>query len=153
MIRVHRLTAQDPLAQQEEHLRDDILLKPIGFTMGMFRKEFPSFDKAAERFVAVFDHPTGDKVVGCVALLPHHPRPGVGKLMQMCVDTQMQRSGVGRKLVAALEKRAFGEIGLIELFCHARADAVPYYEKLGWVVEGDKFMEAGVEHYKMTLRG
>ena len=153
MIRVHRLTTNDPLTPQEVRLRDDVLLKPIGFTMDLFRKEFPQFDATAERFVAVFDHPTGDKVVGCVALIPHHPRPGVGKLMQMAVDTQMQRSGVGRRLVAAREKRAFGEIGLIELYCHARADAVPYYEKLGWVVDGPMFMEAGVEHYKMTFRG
>lgn len=153
MIRVHRLTPNDPLTEQEERLREDVLLRPIGYSMAMFDKEFPQFRRIAERFVAIFDHPTGDRVVGCVALLPHFPKPGVGKLMQMAVDAQMQRSGIGRKLVVALEKRAFGEIGLVELFCHARVDAAPYYERLGWTISGPLFMEAGVEHYKMTFRG
>jgi predicted GNAT family N-acyltransferase len=35
---------------------------------------------------------------------------------------------------------------------HAQQQVIPFYEKLGFVKEGDIFEEAGIMHYKMTLR-
>ncbi|MCL4741864.1 MAG: GNAT family N-acetyltransferase [Phycisphaerales bacterium] len=150
MIRVRRITTVDPLYEQECALRDAVLLRPIGYSMEAFRRDF-GIDDRAEHFVAVFDHPSGPRVVGCALLIPDYPHPGVGKLMQMAVDLQRQGEGIGRRLVVELERRAFGELGLREVFCHARDDAMGFYSRLGWRVDGEQFTEVGVPHHRMCL--
>jgi ribosomal protein S18 acetylase RimI-like enzyme len=96
-------------------------------------------------------------VVGVVVLVPPHGlksggTPGQGKLMQMAVEPQRQGEGIGRMLVVQLEAYAFGQRKYTELFCHARLDAVGFYEKLGWVIQGEQFDEAGIGHYRMVQR-
>jgi predicted GNAT family N-acyltransferase len=151
VVRIERITRSSPLYEQEVDLRTRVLLEPVGLDLAGFAALFPGCEERFEHFVAIFDHPTGPRVIGCVLLLPHYPEQGVGKLMQMAVDPQRQREGIGRKLVTALEVRAFGELGLDALFCHAREDAAGFYAQLGWSVEGEPFLEAGVPHYKMVF--
>lgn len=153
MIEYLRIDRQHPLYQQEVALRQNVLLDPINYNMQMFEQEFPGFEDRFEHFVAVVDHPKGKRVIGCALLLPHFPEdePATGKLMQMAVDPQRQREGIGRRLVIELERRALGELGLTRLYCHARVDASDFYASLGWVRTGEPFMEAGIEHYKMVF--
>lgn len=141
----------NPLYPQACELRENVLLRPIGFDMARFRELF-DVEERFEHFVAVFDHPSGPRVIGTACLLPDYPSPGIGKLMQMAVDPQRQGEGIGRRLVVALERRAFGELGLTELFCHARDNAYGFYESLGWDFDSDTFSEAGVPHRKMVFR-
>jgi predicted GNAT family N-acyltransferase len=152
MIRIRRITTDDPLYQQECALRESVLLRPLGLSMADFHREFPGIEGRLEHFVAVFDHPSGPRVVGCAALLPDHPSTGSGKLMQMAVDLQRQGEGIGRRLVVAIERRAFGELGLTELYCHAQLGAVGFYSSLGWAFDGDTFLEAGIQHRRMVFR-
>ncbi len=142
---------QDPLYSQECALREQVLLGPIGYNMARFKAEFGVEDRF-EHFVAVFDHPGGARVVGCATLLPNHPGPGVGKLMQMAVDPQRQGEGIGTRLVVAVERRGFGELGLTELFCHARDTSYGFYTSIGWVFDSETFVEAGVDHRRMVFR-
>lgn len=151
MIEIRRITMDDPLYPQECALREDVLLRPIGYDIERFRQEF-GVEEKFEHFVAVFDHPGGPRVVGTACLLPGYPQAGTGKLMQMAVDLQRQGEGIGRRLVVAIERRAFGELGLSELFCHARDNAYGFYESLGWDFDSDTFVEAGVPHRKMVFR-
>ena len=139
-----------PLYPQELDLRERVLLQPIGYTMARFVDEY-RMEEAFEHFVAVIDHPKGKRVIGCVCLATNHPTPGVGKLMQMAVDPQRQGEGIGRELVAHLERRAFGELGLRELFCHAQENACPFYARMGWTAVGERFLEAGIPHFKMVF--
>ncbi len=151
MVRIRRISLLDPLYPQECDLRVAVLLAPIGFDMPRFHAEFPGVEERFEHFVAVFDHPRGDRVVGCATLLPHTPDETTGKLMQMAVDPQRQGEGIGRRLVAAVESRAFGELGLRSLYCHARVPVIGFYRSLGWEVESDEFSEAGVPHVRMRV--
>jgi predicted GNAT family N-acyltransferase len=155
VISIRRITPDSPLFAQEVALREEVLLKPIGLDAAKFRAMFPDGgdrEQNFEHFVAVFDHPGGERVVGTALLLPSYPRPGVGKLMQMAVDLQRQGEGIGTRLVVALERRAFGELGLTELFCHARDTAFGFYASLGWEFDSDIFSEAGVPHRRMIFR-
>lgn len=151
MVRIARIDRNHRLYPQEVELRQRVLLDPINYSLAEFEIDFPGFEERFEHFVAVIAHPSGDRVIGCVVLLADYPEKGHGKLMQMAVDPQRQREGIGKKLVAELERRAFGELGLAQLYCHSRADAVPFYYGMGWEVEGDTFMEAGIEHSKMVF--
>ncbi len=145
----------DALHAQEVALREDVLLGPIGMDCPKFRTMFPeggAREENFDHFVAVFDHPGGARVVGTALLLPNHPKPGTGKLMQMAVDKQRQGEGIGTRLVVAIEQRAFGNLGLTEIYCHARDTAYGFYQSLGWTFDSDVFDEAGVPHRRMVFR-
>ncbi|MBX3386549.1 MAG: GNAT family N-acetyltransferase [Phycisphaeraceae bacterium] len=151
MIQIHRITPDHPLYPQEVALRNSVLLNPIGLDVGRLQDLFPLLETAGEHYVAVFDHPSGPRVVGTAMLVPNHPEPGSGKLMQMTVDPQRQGEGIGTRLVVAIERRAFGELGLRRLFCHARDTAYGFYSSLGWNFDSDTFEEAGIPHRRMTF--
>ena len=155
MIQVRRIMVTDALHAQEVALREDVLLGPIGMDCPKFRAMFPeggAREENFDHFVAVFDHPGGARVVGTALLLPNYPKPGVGKLMQMAVDMQRQGEGIGTRLVVAIEQRAFGNLGLSEIFCHSRDTAYGFYQSLGWAFDSDVFDEAGVPHRRMVFR-
>lgn len=37
-----------------------------------------------------------------------------------------------------------------QLYLHAQLPAIPFYERYGFRVEGDEFIEADIRHYRMT---
>lgn len=37
------------------------------------------------------------------------------------------------------------------IYLHAQLTAVPLYQKMGFVIDGEIFEEAGIQHYKMIL--
>ena len=152
VIQVRRITRDDPLYKQEVALRESVLLGPIGLDLARFMTMFPGAEEAFEHFVAVFNHPDGPRVVGCALLLPNYPSVGTGKLMQMAVDLQRQGEGIGTRLVVAIERRAFAELSLRELFCHSRDTAYAFYASLGWTFDSDTFEEAGIPHRRMVFR-
>jgi predicted GNAT family N-acyltransferase len=155
LIQVRRISIDDPLHAQEVRLREDVLLGPIGLDGPRFRAMFPeggAREEHFEHFVAVFDHPAGPRVVGTALLLPNYKQPGSAKLMQMAVDRQRQGEGIGTRLVVAMEQRAFGQLGLGEMWCHARDTAYGFYQSLGWEFDSDVFDEAGIPHRRMVFR-
>jgi predicted GNAT family N-acyltransferase len=169
VLSIVRIHPDHPLYPQECALREEVLLRPLGLSMDWWRKNFGEIEDRAEHFVATVEHPrpapgkvsafgTGRRVIGCAALLPHDSSAGggggagIGRLMQMAVDRQRQGEGVGRRLVATIESRAFGELGLRELYCHAQVRALPFYEQLGWEAVGDIFEEGGIPHRRMVIR-
>ncbi|HMN40706.1 MAG TPA: GNAT family N-acetyltransferase [Phycisphaerales bacterium] len=155
MITVRRISFDDPLHAQAVRLREEVLLAPIGLDGPRFRAMFPeggAREEHFEHFIAVFDHPSGPRVIGTALLLPNYPTRGVGKLMQMAVDLQRQGEGVGTRLVVAIEQRAFGQLGMEEIFCHARDTAYGFYRSLGWDFDSEVFQEAGVPHRRMRFR-
>lgn len=156
VIKVQRITPQSPLYQSAVALRESVLLNPIGYDHDKFMAGYPGVEERAEHFVAALDHPTGERVVGCLLLLtdekPSEGGQSQAKVMQMAVDPQRQGEGLGRRLVVAAEARAFGELGLSRLYCHAQDRAVGFYEALGWTPEGEPFEEAGIGHRKMVLQ-
>ena len=151
VIEYRKIDTSDPLYEQACALRESVLLRPIGKDIAWFIDQYPEIDRRAEHFVAILAHPAGERVVGVVLLIPDYPEKGVGKLMQMAVDPQRQGEGIGHRLVIELETRAFGELGLREVFCHAQNAAIGFYDKLGWTADPEEFTEAGIAHHRMWL--
>ena len=142
-----------PLYEQEVALRTAVLLKPLDMSIEDYYNMAPGREEKCEHFVALIDHPTGDKVIGAATLYPPQPDSDEtsGKVQQMCVDPQRQGEGIGTKLMIAIEVRAFTELALPGLYCHAQLSAMPFYEKLGWEVGSDIFQEAGIDHKRMQI--
>jgi ribosomal protein S18 acetylase RimI-like enzyme len=92
------------------------------------------------------------KLVGCVVLTPVPNSDGsVAKLRQMAVDPDHQGRGVGARLLAFAEKLS-AERGYREIVLHARETAVSFYERGGYVAEGEIFTEVTAPHRKMRKR-
>lgn len=67
---------------------------------------------------------------------------------QVSVQAEVQGSGVGTRLMAFAEGQARTQ-GFSEMVLHARETAVPFYERIGYVAEGEFFEESGLPHILM----
>lgn len=120
-------------------LRYKILREPLGLK---FTEEELMKDEADVHVCAQM----GDKVVACLTLT--NGGDNTLKIRQVAVDTEHQSKGFGKLLNDAAEEYAVKN-GYVELNCHARKTAVPFYQKQGYRVVGDEFTEVTIPHYKM----
>jgi len=81
-------------------------------------------------------------VVGTGRLLPD------GHIGRMAVLSQARGSGVGSALLRALMEAARAR-GDREVALSAQAHAIPFYERFGFVAEGDEYDDAGIAHRMM----
>ena len=138
MIEIVRIDTSQALYPQEIDLRVRVLREPLG--MSRESVTFP-FENEAEHFLAV----ERECVVGCALL---HRRELASKVFQMCVEPTLQRRGLGRQLIAALECWAKTQ-GIERLFLHARAQVAEFYVRLGYQAVGQAFQEIGMPHLRM----
>ena len=74
---------------------------------------------------------------------------GVVKAERMAVLADCRGLNIGRELMNRLLEDARRE-GCQSALLNAQTSVVPFYEKLGFVAEGDEFFEAGIPHFRMT---
>jgi GNAT superfamily N-acetyltransferase len=130
---------QQPEYMQVLALRQEVLRKPLG--LNLYEE-----DLTGELDAHIFIYEAASKVVGCVLAFPvDHDTI---RLKQMAVDPAIQKSGIGSKLMLAAEEFARSK-GFCKIYFHARAAAIPFYEKLGYEIWSDTFDEVGIPHKKM----
>jgi predicted GNAT family N-acyltransferase len=125
--------------RQMVKLRDDILRKPLG--LGFTPEELDS--EKDNMLIAAFED---EQILGCCMLVEE--QPGTVRLRQMAVLNDLQGKGIGRALMNFAENIA-RDRGYKILRMHARAHAVGFYEKVGYKVHGDPFVEVTIPHYVM----
>ncbi|MBM7564721.1 GNAT family N-acetyltransferase [Paenibacillus sacheonensis] len=75
--------------------------------------------------------------------------PGIAKLQRIAVLLPYRGTGVGRKLIAAMEADA-KEAGYTASILGAQCTAEGFYHKLGYETEpGEPFLDAGIPHVNM----
>lgn len=74
-----------------------------------------------------------------------------GKIGRMAVLAAHRGTGVGRLILKEL-LGVGARAGLAQVYCYAQCHAIRFYEGLGFVAEGPVFLEAGIEHRRMTAR-
>jgi len=125
--------------QQMVKLRDDILRKPLGLSFSPEELE----NEKSNLMIGAFED---GNILGCAMLVEESSR--VVKLRQMAVLNALQGKGIGRALMQFAENLA-RDHGYRVLTMHARKNAVGFYEKMGYTVKGDEFMEVSIPHYEM----
>ena len=130
------------LYPEELELRYRVLRAPLGMTRDSVK--FP-FDTDSLHLVEV----DAGRVVGCVLFHPESERSG--RLFQMAVDPTQQRTGLGSRLVRALEEELVRR-GFQEVTLHARAAVRGFYETLGYSVYDEPFVEVNIPHLHMRRR-
>jgi len=73
---------------------------------------------------------------------------GKGKIERICVLSDHRGTGAGKFIMNAIENYA-KENGIAILKLNAQTYAIPFYEKLGYSVVSDEFMDAGIPHKTM----
>lgn len=130
------------LYEQMVQLRLDILRKPLGLS---FTKE--ELDKEKEDIlIASFDE---DQMLGCCILTKIDDRRI--RLRQMAVEKNLQGKGIGESIISFAENIARDK-GYKILMMHARDTAIGFYEKYGYAVKGEQFIEVKTNHHVMEKR-
>lgn len=80
--------------------------------------------------------------VACARLSPD------GQIGRMAVLMQERGTGLGAQLLSVVVKQALKEKHT-NIHLHAQTQALEFYHKAGFVVEGEEFMDAGIPHLNM----
>lgn len=100
--------------------------------------EWDADDATATHFLLYAD----GEPVGTARLLPD------GHIGRVAILPQWRKHGLGERLM--LHVMAHAEtLGLSPLILSAQLQALPFYQRLGFVVSSDEYMEAGIPHREM----
>jgi predicted GNAT family N-acyltransferase len=113
-------------------VRHEVFIEEQGVPV---QEEFDDDDPACVHVVVTDD----GQAVGTGRLKPD------GRIGRVAVLKSARGSGVGRAIMAALEEHARA-CGMQRLWAHAQVQALIFYERLGYRVAGETFMEAGIAH-------
>jgi cystathionine beta-lyase len=103
--------------------------------------EVDGLDPECAHFVARLDA----RVVGTARL---READGAAKAERVAVLAAARGAGAGRALMRALEAEA-SRRGYACVVLSAQEAVIPFYERLGYQVESERFIEAGIPHRKM----
>lgn len=88
------------------------------------------------------------RLVSVASLFPQGD--GVSRLRKFATLPDFQHLGMG----TALLKHVIAELpkmGVVRLWCHARASALPFYARFGFVAEGEPFNKGPVSYVRAEL--
>ncbi|TAL41929.1 MAG: GNAT family N-acetyltransferase [Chitinophagaceae bacterium] len=128
-----------PEYRQMIKLRDDILRRPLG--LGFSEEELET--EKDNLLIGAFED---EDILGCAMLVEENPT--TIRLRQMAVLNDLQGKGIGRALMQFAENLA-RDHGYKILSMHARINAIGFYEKMGYKVTSDAFIEVTMPHYVM----
>ena len=120
-------------------LREEVFVGEQGVTLAADRDG--DDDPEAVHLVAV-----EDGVLGTCRMLVEPG--GTARFGRLCVRASARGRGIAGALLAAAEAEARAA-GAIRIGMHAQTDALPLYERAGFIPYGDRFDEEGIEHLGM----
>ena len=125
----------------ECRLREGVLRRPLGLPLS-------EEDLAGEKDQLHFGlFGPGNELVACVVAVRLSPTEA--RIRQMAVSPSHQRKGLGQRLMVDLERNLEAR-GFRKFVLNARSSAVGFYEKLGYAVVGDEFVDVTVPHVRMS---
>jgi len=86
-----------------------------------------------------------------VATARLHNNKSVTHIGRMAVLKPYRQQGVGTLMLETLLEQAQLN-GVKEVAINAQTTAITFYQRLGFMSVGDEFDDAGIPHYKMTLK-
>ncbi len=125
---------------QSVDLRQRVLREPLGMQLAgtQLAQETDMYH------LGIFDKKIN--ILGCLIL--QQKETETFQMKQVAVDTHLQGKGIGKKLVHFAEKFVQRQHAK-KIILHARANAVPFYEKLSYQSKGNFFDEIGIPHILM----
>lgn len=142
MTKVRYFYQNDPDFKFVKSIRKTVFVYEQGIKE---KKEFDKYDNNAI-FAVLFENKTPIATARCLEV-----KNGF-KIGRIAVLKAYRGKGYGRIIVNDLCKRAFIKGGKY-VYVDAQLDAVPFYEKLGFKVNGSEITDRGLPHIPMVLEG
>ncbi len=120
-------------------LRMDILRRPLGLS-------FSEADLEKEKLDILIGAFEEDELMACCILTK--VAEDTCKLRQMAVRPKIQGTGLGAAMMNYAEQLA-KDAGYKKMVMNARKTAKGFYEKLGYEIKGDEFVEVTLPHFYM----
>lgn len=120
-------------------LRHQMLRKPLGLSFSDEELQ----QEAAHILLGCFDE---DVLEGCCMLV--QVTPTTVRLRQLSVLSGLQGKGIGRVLMVFAENVA-RDRRFQKIIMHARESSVPFFEKAGYQVASEPFIELTIKHVVM----
>ena len=140
MITYRQITTVDREYEAEKALRNRVLRAPLGLTLS----EEDVRGEAQQIHVLALDE--RGEVVGCVLVAPS--ADGTARIRQMAVQEDFRGKGIGVGLMAQAETIACA-LPARKVTMHARLSARGFYERLGYRVTSEPFIEVTIPHVAM----
>lgn len=102
--------------------------------------EIDGLDAECQHVKALID----DVIIGTGRLLPN------GSVGRMCVLGEYRNRGIGTMMLKNLVLQAV-DSGHQKLSLNSQSDAIPFYQKFGFIIDSEEFIEAGIPHRRMVL--
>lgn len=127
--------------QEAFRVRKQVFIDEQGVPEEMELDEFDSISRHALAYVDTL-------CVGTARLVSTNSLQA--QIGRMAVLSRFRKQGIGRALLSHLICLAKKE-GAQTLTLHAQLNAIPFYEKFGFIAEGPTYAEAGIPHRNMML--
>jgi GNAT superfamily N-acetyltransferase len=125
--------------QQMIKLRDDILRKPLGLSFNVEELE----KEKDNMLIGAFED---DDMLGCCMLVEENSEKV--RLRQMAVLNDLQGKGIGRALMNFAENLA-RDRGYKIMSMHARKTTAGFYERMGYKITSNEFIQITIPHFVM----
>jgi predicted GNAT family N-acyltransferase len=125
-------------------LRERVFVQEQGVPPAL---EMDSLDAAAVHFLRR-DEETGEALATARLL---DKGGGTAKIGRVAVSAPARGRGLGREIMQAVLAEARRR-GFAEAVLDSQTYAIPFYARLGFVPEGEEFLDAGIPHVAMRLR-
>lgn len=120
-------------------LRYAILRQPLGLNFS----EEELLKEKDNILIAAFDE---DKILGCCMLVKHDRN--TLQLRQMAVNNNLQGKGIGASIMSFAESISKDK-GYNKIVMNARNNAIGFYEKFGYKVKSEEFIQYNTPHHVM----
>ena len=143
MLKIVEVNYGSPRYHAILSLRRRVLRTPLGL-------DFTAEQLEAERTDIHIGCYLAGALVGCVVLSSGESPPGANlKLRQMVVDPDHRGRDIGLQILAFAEAAARAR-GYKQIVLHARETALGFYERAGYLAQGERFTEVTIPHREMT---
>ena len=108
-------------------------------------EDIDGLDDQATHFLAV----ENGTPVGTARVLE---KGSIGKIGRLAVLKSHRSKGIGAAIIRAALNDLDARPHIREARLGAQIEAIPFYEALGFIPEGDEFLDAGLPHQEMVRR-
>ncbi|MFS0574470.1 GNAT family N-acetyltransferase [Sporosarcina sp. 179-K 3D1 HS] len=132
--------AASPIEQEDAFaVRRKVFVEEQGVPLNL---ELDEHDESASHFV-VYE---GMTAIGAGRI--REIGDSIGKVERVCVLAEHRGKRLGKLVMEALEQHA-AVTGMKKIILNAQSYAIPFYEKLGYIITSPEFMDADIPHRAM----
>lgn len=135
------IKAYEKLPEEAHFIRQTVFVEEQGF-----EEEFDTIDNTAVHAVGFID----GSPIATGRIFPAEEN-GAYYLGRLAVLKDFRKGGTGSKMLAFLENEA-ARRGASKMILHAQIQAQPFYEKNGYIAEGEPFLEESAPHITMIKK-